>query len=126
MSQAASLILRTVNVAIDGEIFILKMPAVKIVDLAKAMVKVYEKKHPKSFVKSKIRISKAREGERINEFLITSNEIPFCHDQKDVFKITKNINKKRIPSTQFNSETARKISQKELHSIIYELLEEYD
>lgn len=126
MSQAASLILRTVNVAIDGEIFILKMPAVKIVDLAKAMVKVYEKKHPKSFVKSKIRISKAREGERINEFLITSNEIPFCHDQKDVFKITKNINKKRMPSTQFNSETARKISQKELHSIINELLEEYD
>lgn len=125
ISEAASMILKVTKIAKDGEIFILKMPSIKIVDLAKGMLHVFKKRFPKSEIHEQIKILKSRERERFHEFLITTEELPFCHDVDDMYKISKNINKKELKIKEFSSETAQKIKQEKLHEIIGELIDEY-
>lgn len=125
ISEAASLILKVTHIAKDGEIFILKMPSIKIEDLAKNMIKVYNSRFPNKRNSSPIKISKSREGERFHEFLITPDEVKFCHDIGFMYKISKNLTKKSISSDRFSSETAPKISSEKLRKIIEELLDEY-
>lgn len=125
ISQAASLILQVTNIAKDGEIFILKMPSVRIVDLAKCMLDVCGQRFLNGKNLPSIKISSSRARERLNELLITQDEIPFCHETNDMYKISNEINKKEIPATQFNSDTAKRISEDQLTKIIKELLDEY-
>lgn len=125
ISDAASMILKVIHVAKDGEIFILKMPSIRIEDLAKGMLYVYNARFPSNKNLPPIKISKSRERERFDEFLITREEFPFCHDMGDMYKISKERNRKIIPFTQFSSETATRISKERLHKIIGELLDEY-
>lgn len=124
--EAASLILKITHITKDGEIFILKMPSVKIVDLAKTMIQVYSERF--SIEKkdlSPIKVSKAREGERFHEFLISPDEIPLCHDMEQMYKISRDIIKKKVPLSEFSSETATKISNIKLHKVINELFDEF-
>lgn len=124
--EAASLILKITHIAKDGEIFILKMPSVRITDLAKGILDVYSKRYNTNKTKiPSIRISTAREGERFHEYLISPDEISFCHDLGNMYKIAREVNKKQISVGQFSSETAPKISQEKLHKIINELLNEF-
>lgn len=123
--EATNLILEVTDIARDREVFILKMPSVKIIDLAKSMVRICKEevihgKNPPS-----IKISKLREGERFHEFLTTRDEIPYCHDMGKMYKITKEIsNKKKLNEKNFSSETSQKLSQEKLDKIIYELLKD--
>ena len=123
ISDAASMILKIGHIAKDSEIFILKMSTVKIEDLAKTMIQVYKKKN-KLAKCSKIKISKVRGYERFYEFLVTNDEIPFCHDIGDMYKITKNQVKHTILSKDVNSSTSTRISKNKLHQIINELFDE--
>jgi len=124
ISDAASLILKVTHIAKDGEIFILKMPSVNIVDLAKTMVKVYKSRFPKTKRQS-IKISKVREQERLHEFLVTQNEICYCQDFGTMYKISKSLMKKEIPLNRFSSETSKRILEKQLMKIINELFDQY-
>ena len=124
ISDAASMILKISLIAQDGETFILKMPSVKIEELAKSMVDVFKKKKKKKTI-PKIKISKVREYERFYEILVTSDEIPFCYDLGDMYKLSKKQSKNILPNTQFNSETGKKISKLKLEKIINELMNEY-
>ncbi|MCV0393566.1 MAG: polysaccharide biosynthesis protein [Nitrosopumilus sp.] len=124
ISDAASLILRVTNIAKDGEIFILKMPSVNILDLGKTMRDVYKTRYPKTRI-APIKTSKVRDKERLHEFLITPSEIPFCHDVGTMYKISKERSKEKISESEFSSETTKKIDQKKLKKIINELLDEY-
>lgn len=124
ISEAASMILKVTHITKDKEIYILKMPAVRIEDLAKSMIQVCKKRFPN--VKSPtIKLSKSRERERFQELLIASDELPFCHDIGSMYKISKERNKKNLPYSYFSSETAKKISQEQTYKIINELLDEY-
>lgn len=124
ISEAAKMILKITCISKGNEIFILKMPSVKIENLAYGMKEVFEKKFNR-LLKSKIKISKARQGEKLNELLVSPEEIPYCHDIEDMFKISKIKSPRKISTEKFSSETAPMISQKELHKIINELLDEY-
>jgi len=123
ISDAASLILQVTAIAKNGEIFILKMPSVQILQLAKTMREIYKSRNPKAKISS-IKISKIREKERIHEFLITPTEIPFCHDMGNMYKISKIESKKKISTEYFSSNTAKHITQTKLKQIINELLDE--
>jgi len=123
--EASNLILKVTQIAKDGEIFILKMPSVRIEDLAKSMIRVTSKRLPKFKNKSRIKISKMRESERLQEFLVTTQELPFCHDIGKMFKISKNPGQKKYNLKQFSSEKIPMISQKKLDVIINELLNKY-
>ena len=126
ISEAAQMILKVTHKAKDGEIFILKMPSVRIEDLAIGMLKVFKKRFAKSSISSKIKISKSRERERFHEFLVTNEEIPYCYDIGDMYKITRTENKNRkINVKEFSSESATRINEKRLHKIINELIDDY-
>jgi len=126
ISEAAQMILNVTHKAKDGEIFILKMPSVRIEDLAVGMLKVFKKRFAKSSISSKIKISKSRERERFHEFLVTNEEMPYCYDIGDMYKITRTENKNRkINVKEFSSESATRINEKHLHKIINELIDDY-
>ncbi|HEV2193246.1 MAG TPA: polysaccharide biosynthesis protein [Nitrosopumilaceae archaeon] len=124
ISEAAAMILKVTHITKDKEIFILKMPSVRIEDLAKSMMHVCSKRFPNVKATS-IKISKSRERERFHELLITPDEIPFCHDIGSMYKISTERSSKNIPFTQFSSETSIRIPQEKLNKIINELLDEY-
>jgi UDP-N-acetylglucosamine 4,6-dehydratase/5-epimerase len=124
ISDASSMILKISLIAQDGETFILKMPSVKIEELAKSMVDVFKKRTSQKTI-PKIKISKVREYERFYEILVTSDEIPFCYDLGDMYKLSKKQSKSILSDTQFNSETGKKISKIKLGKIINELMDEY-
>ena len=124
ISEAASMILKVTKILAGGEIYILKMPSVRIEDLAKGIIHVYGLRFPDYRNTSSLKITKPR-GERFHELLITNEEKLFCHDIGDMYKISKTENKKQLPYNEFSSETASKISQSKLHKIINELIDEY-
>ena len=124
ISDAASMILKISLIAQDGETFILKMPSVKIEELAKSMVNVFKKRTNQKNI-PKIKISKVREYERFYEILVTHDEIPFCYDLGDMYKLSKKQSKNKLSDKQFNSETSKNISQDKLEKIINELMDEY-
>ncbi|MGH2612170.1 MAG: polysaccharide biosynthesis protein [Rhabdochlamydiaceae bacterium] len=125
ISEAASMILKVTKIAKDGDIFILKMPSVRIEDLAKSVLRVYSKRYPNVKNLPPIKLSRSRERERFHEFLITHDEIPYCHDISNMYKISKEKNEKNVLFNQFSSQTAKKISQENLDHIINELLDEF-
>jgi len=122
ISEAASMILKVTKILKDSEIYILKMPSVRIENLAKGMLHVYGLRFPDTV--KEYQITKPR-GERFHELLITNEEKLFCHDIGDMYKISKTENKKQLPYNEFSSETASRISQSKLHKIINELIDEY-
>ena len=125
ISEASSMILKVTKIMKDGETFVLKMPSVRIEDLAKGMLRVYGARFPIYRNTSPIKISKSRERERFNEFLITNEELPFCHGNKGMYKISKTVNGKKLSMKEFSSETAPRISQSKLYKTINELIDEY-
>jgi len=124
ISDAALMILKVTKIARDGEIFILKMPSVKIENLAREMIKVFQNQFAVRKM-PKIKFSNSREYERFDEFLITKEELPYCYDIGDMYKISKIKNKKIIPFEEFSSKTAPSISEKELKRILDELIRDY-
>ena len=124
ISDAASMILKISLIAQDGETFILKMPSVKIEELAKSMVEVFEKRTKQKNI-PKIKISKVREYERFYEILVTTDETQFCYDLGEMYKLSKKQSKSRLSDIQFNSETSTKISKIKLEKIINELMDDY-
>jgi len=123
LSESANLILKVTVIAKDGEIYILKMPSVKIIHLAKTMIKIFQDKY-KKFDK-KIIIGKIRNKEKLHEYLITSNEIQYCHDEGILYKISKEFTKKEINRKEISSETTQKISEKNLEKLISQLMDEF-
>ena len=70
-------------------------------------------------------MSKIRYHERFHELLITKDEIDFCHDVGDMYKISKEKSRKKLSAKEFSSETAKKMNQVKLKNVIKELREEY-
>ena len=124
ISDAASMILHVTKILSGGEIYILKMPSIRIEDLAKGMLHVYGSRFPDYRNTSSLKITKAR-GERFHELLISKEEMPYCHDMGDMYKVSKTPSKKQLSSKEFSSETASRISQSKLHKTINELIDEY-
>lgn len=71
--EAIRLILRASIISIGGEIFILKMPKLKIIDLVKVLIEVYEKNHHGSYA-NVIEEEGKKSGEKYSEELLTEQE----------------------------------------------------
>ena len=125
ISDASSMILNVTKIMKGNEIYILKMPSIRIEDLANGMLHVYGLRFPIYRNSSTVKISKSRERERFHEFLITKEEQPFCHDINGLYKISKTVNRKKLSMKAFSSETAPRISQAKLYKTINELITEY-
>ena len=87
ISRAVELVLKAAEMAEGGEVFIFKMPAVRIGDLAEAMIEELAPKYGHDPTKIPIEIINARAGEKIYEELMTEEELKKASEIDDMFVI---------------------------------------
>lgn len=73
-NRAIELILKATSIVNGGEIFILRMPSVKINDLAEVLIENYSHKYGQSSENIKIKLIGVKAGEKVHESLITDYE----------------------------------------------------
>lgn len=124
VEEAINLVLKATIEATGGEIFVMKMPGIQIIDLAKVMIEQLGNK------KTKIEKIGIRPGEKMYEVLISKNESPRTVTDGEYYVILpdvfhKNFNRKKyvkskpIEMEEYNSYNTHQLNQKE----ILELLE---
>lgn len=88
--DAVSLIFKASSMMRDREIFILKMPVMRIGDLAKAIVQIF---NPEQNEKGNIHIKNIgiRPGERMHEKLLTDGESEMALETEEMFIISPNF-----------------------------------
>jgi len=92
--QAVGLVFKATTMMKDREIFVLKMPVVKIGDLAQAIIETYQEIN-KLGIKSKLKIIGKKNGEKMHERLLTIEESDNALETKEVFII--------LPNTKLNN-----------------------
>lgn len=96
ISKAVDLVLKAAEVARGGEIFIFKMPALCIGDLAEVMVEELAPRYKYAPKSIKVEISGKRAGEKICEELLTEDEAINAFETEDMFIITQ-AGERRVP-----------------------------
>jgi len=122
LKDAIGLIFKASIDSVGGEIFVMKMPSCKIVDLAKAMIKELGNKD------TKIKTIGIRPGEKIHEVLVSKYESTrVIEDGKyyiilpmvEIAAIEKQYKgKKTIHLKEYSSETAQHLSEKEIREML--------
>lgn len=85
--QAAELVLKAARISRGGEVFVLKMPTLKIIDLAVSLIKSYEFAVGSSFNAGIVEIG-IRPGEKLFEELMTADEAERAYQNDEMFIIT--------------------------------------
>jgi len=85
IEEAVRLIFKAAETARGGEVFILKMPALKIIDLAEVMIDKYGDK------KIKIKEISKRPGEKLFEKIVTRTEAEQALELKDMYVLPLSI-----------------------------------
>ena len=85
ISQAVGLVLKAAVLAQGGEIFVLKMPVVRIKDLIDVIIEKYAPKIGKDPSSIKIETIGPRLGEKIHEKLISSIEFSTVYEIEDMY-----------------------------------------
>jgi len=120
--EAVDLILYAGEIADGKEIFILKMPALNIVDLAEVMIELLAPQY--GFSKDEIEISYIgkRLGEKMYEELMTVDELGYVVDKGELFVLNSEYHPNSDNNFDYNSDLARKLSKDEIRDILLELL----
>ncbi|BDZ71528.1 UDP-N-acetylglucosamine 4,6-dehydratase family protein [Methanobacterium petrolearium] len=120
--EAVDLILQAGEIAGGNEIFILKMPALNIVDLAEVMIEVLAPQYGFTPDEIKIEYMGKRLGEKMFEELMTTEELTHVVENGELFV----LNSKYIPDVNknfdYNSHLARKLSKDEIKDVIGKFL----
>jgi len=115
IDDAADLILKSGEKAEGGEVFILKMPAVKITDLAKGMIEVLAPRF--GFENIDIEFIGKRIGEKLYEELMTEDEMIFSREEEELFILSKDIVNNENDFI-YNSDFVEHLSKDEIKGII--------
>ena len=126
ISKAVDLVLRSAEMARGGEIFIFKMPALRIGDLAEAMIEELAPRYgynPKSI---RTEISGKRAGEKTYEELLTEDEALDASETEDMFIISQAANNKesrKMLAKEYRSDTdAILLSKEEIKEMLRKVL----
>ena len=84
-SDAVKLVFKAAELSIGGEVFILKMPSIRIIDLAEIMVEELAPKYGFSPDDIEIKEVGPRPGEKIHEELMTKEEARNALEMEDLF-----------------------------------------
>ena len=122
LSQAIELVFFSVKHGKGGEIFVKKAPASKVVNLAKAYaeLKTGKKNYPLEYIG-------IRAGEKIDEVLVSEEEMRHADETKDHFVIKPeedfdiNSIKKSIKTQEYGSGTVKPLSVDELKKLMKKL-----
>lgn len=103
--KAVDLVLKSAEISKGGEIFILKMPAVRIGEFAESLIEEMAPVYGYKPEKIKIKIIGERNGEKFYEELATKNESRHAYETKDMFVVLpyKKSNNKKYHPTNDNS-----------------------
>ena len=118
--EAAKLILSAGSLSDGGEVFILKMPSVKLPDLAEAMIEYYAPKYGFDVGDIDVEIIGKRIGEKLHEELMTPDEISYSEDNGNLFIIRNEINENH-PKFIYNSSEINHLSKEEIYKILDEI-----
>ncbi len=88
--QAVQLVFKSVQLMRNREIFVLKMPAVKLKELTQAIVEIFQRKNDTK-KKISIKIIGKIGGERMDEKLLTLEESKGALEMKDMFIVLPNL-----------------------------------
>lgn len=86
--DATKLIFKASAMMHDREIFILKMPTLRVVDLAQALINIYAPRFNFKPEDIAIKFIGKKAGERIHEKLLTNEEADYAFETDDMFIIT--------------------------------------
>ncbi|RCX19071.1 polysaccharide biosynthesis protein [Fontibacillus phaseoli] len=89
--QAAELVLKAARLSKGGEVFVLKMPTLKIIDLAVGLIRSYESTVGSKF-NGEIAEVGIRPGEKLYEELMTADEAERAYQNNEMYVITSTIN----------------------------------
>ena len=101
LPEAIGLVFLATEFKQSGGIFVMQMPACKIVDLAQVLVDVYGNKD------TKIETIGIRPGEKIHEVLISKDEAPsaYCYTDNYYFIHSQNLGFPKVPFIEYASNT---------------------
>jgi UDP-N-acetylglucosamine 4,6-dehydratase/5-epimerase len=91
INRAIDLILKALVLSNGGEVFIFKMPTIRLDQLAKALIQYYEFKNQNIRNKIQIKIIGKRAGEKIHEELFTKNESENILENEELFVLLNSL-----------------------------------
>ena len=121
--DAIDLVFEAVKRSIGGEIFVMRMPATSVENIASSMIKIFGN------TDTSIEIIGSRPGEKLDEVLVSKNEAPFTKiiDSKYYVVLPQRFNEvldnnyssfKNIETNEFNSRNADQLSSDDLVKIL--------
>ena len=132
--KAVELVLKTVEFAKGGEIFILKMPALRIGDLAEVMVEELAPEYGHDPNKIEIKTIGRRAGEKLYEELMTEDEATDAYEDKEMFVVLPQTleimgrlsyklrdNFKKAQKREYSSKGVKLLTKEEIRSLLTEL-----
>ncbi|MFC2136425.1 polysaccharide biosynthesis protein [Bacteroidota bacterium] len=124
ISEAVSLVLKTAEKMVGGEIFVLKMKSLRIRDLAEVMIEELSPRYGRNPKSVKIKYLGVRPGEKLYESLTTPEEMPFVEEQEDMFVINNPLLfppklDNGIKHANYCSDTVHLLSKKEIKDLLY-------
>jgi FlaA1/EpsC-like NDP-sugar epimerase len=129
LDEASEFVISSMVKAKGGEIFIKKMPAIKIKDLADAFIEVYRENFEVNNDKIKIDIIGKKAGERIHEILFTAYESLNCYELEDRYVVLPEIpminkdysdylNKPKTQNEDYTSEKVEMVKKEDIRNMI--------
>ncbi|MFA4884205.1 MAG: UDP-N-acetylglucosamine 4,6-dehydratase family protein [Candidatus Margulisiibacteriota bacterium] len=124
IAQSVELILNAAVGSKGGEIFILKMPAVKVGVLAEAMIEMLAGRYGHDPKKIEIKEIGMRSGEKFHEELMTHIEMTNAVDDGKMYTILPGMldKKSSSPSADYNSASAEQLNKSEIIKTLGDLL----
>lgn len=123
--RTVELVFNAVELMKGGEIFILKMPVIRIKDLAKVMIDNVASKYGHQPKDVPVKVIGLRPGEKMYEDIMTENEASSCYETQDMFIVQPQI---MVDADRFHSASeypgAKKSSYKSYSSKDFEPLKE--
>ena len=134
LSDAARLVLKSMILAQGGEIFVLKMPVIRIKDLLEVLIEIFAPKYGKNLNDINIKEVGSRQGEKLEEHLISPIEFEFCYEIDEMFVIFpldyeksnilegKNLSKyKKVEKNRYTSQNGKLITKEEIKDMLNKL-----
>lgn len=123
LTEAIQLVLKATTESVGGEMFVMKMPGIKIVDLAAVMIKELGNNS------TKVEYTRIRPGEKMYEVLVSKNEsartvedgnyyiiLPDTVELSDKLKKYKKY--KKMKMEEYNSQNTHQFDKKEILAIL--------
>ena len=125
--KAVGLVLKAAEIARGGEIFIFKMPALRIGDLAEVMIEELAPRYGYEPAKIQTKITGKRAGEKFDEELMTKEEAENAYEVEDMFVVRplvpgENLKGKRAPVKDYSSRGTRLLTKEEIRALLAEAL----